>query len=127
MSSSLELVGFRLAGYPLVVEAGLVGQMQAPHAQALASALANRQRLCAYLGLPAEAPAGRWHSLLLRSAAGPLACALDEPIELFSASLEQLLPLPPLVRDCQRLPAVRAVLQRPEGLCLVLDPARLRL
>jgi hypothetical protein len=124
--AGLELVSFHLAGYPLAVQAAQVGQMQALNEQAQA----NRQRLCQLLGLTdatKENPGLPQQALLLRTGLDALACALDGPVELFHAEPSQLLPLPPLMQACQRLPAVRGLLRHQHRLWLLLDLNRLDL
>ncbi|MEO5344274.1 MAG: hypothetical protein H7842_13245 [Gammaproteobacteria bacterium SHHR-1] len=119
----LEMVSFHLAGYPLAVQASQVGQMQALDDQAQA----NRQRLCQLLGLDKGKTHAPQQALLLHTAKGPQPCALDQPVELFPARAEQLLPLPPLLRAASKIQAVRGLLRQDQHLWLVLDLKRLDL
>ncbi len=123
MTQTIELVRFRLSGYPLVVLAEQVGIMQPLDDPARH----NRERLRRQLGLPESTSPLRQQALQLKCAGVSLDCAVDAPVELLNAPAEAILPLPPLMQDCQRLPAVRALLHYEGELHLLLDLRRLSL
>ncbi len=128
MSESIDLLLFRLAGYPLAIEACRA----AGRSDCNETAIRNRERLCRQLDLlpetcqsPATESGGDWLAIRLFTASAPFLIAVEPPLLLYRASAGQLRRLPPLMRVCQRISAVRGLLQVDDRLHLLIDPRHL--